>query len=369
MGSGGVRRCTEAETPRARAAARRTSSAPAAGSRCTAMPTARRSISPSSAPARAAAPSPASSPKPAFRWSRSRPGPFWRPLEDFASDEKCAGRPLLDRRSHHRRRRSDRARQQQLRSRRRRHHRPLYDDRASAGGPNGSSARSQLGYARDWPISFDELEPYYEEAEEALKMAGPVRYPWSRRRKRYPYREHEVNALGPRPRPRLREARHQMVAAPARHALGAARHGASLRLSRLLRLWLLDQRQAERARHLHPARDQGWRRNPRPAMVGRIEMKDGRATGLLYHREGRWRRQKARHVVVAGYAIETPRLLLNSACPDFPDGLANDDGSRRHAPHVPLGARRLGLSRRGDQELQGAALHGRHRALELRRQR
>ena len=47
-------------------------------------------------------------------------------------------------------------------------------------------------------------------------------------------------------------------------------------------------------------------------MVGRIETEDGgRATGVHYQREGRWRFQKARNVVVAGYAIETPRLLLN----------------------------------------------------------
>jgi choline dehydrogenase-like flavoprotein len=45
-----------------------------------------------------------------------------------------------------------------------------------------------------------------------------------------------------------------------------------------------------------------------------------------YHREGVWRFQKARNVVVAGYAIETPRLLLNSACPQFPQGLANSNG-------------------------------------------
>ncbi len=29
-------------------------------------------------------------------------------------------------------------------------------------------------------------------------------------------------------------------------------------------------------------------------------------------------------VAVAGYSIETPRLLLNSACREFPDGLLND---------------------------------------------
>ena len=47
---------------------------------------------------------------------------------------------------------------------------------------------------------------------------------------------------------------------------------------------------------------------------------------MHYHREGRWRFQRARNVVVAGYAIETPRLLLNSASDRFPDGLANSSG-------------------------------------------
>jgi choline dehydrogenase-like flavoprotein len=63
------------------------------------------------------------------------------------------------------------------------------------------------------------------------------------------------------------------------------------------------------------------------AMVGRIEIdRGGLAAGVHYRREGRWRFQKARNVVVAGYAVETPRLLLGSACPQFPDGLANSSG-------------------------------------------
>ena len=63
-------------------------------------------------------------------------------------------------------------------------------------------------------------------------------------------------------------------------------------------------------------------------MVGRIEMgKDGRATGLHYHREGQWRLQKARHVVVAGYAIETPRLLSTPPATQFPEGSPTSNGS------------------------------------------
>jgi hypothetical protein len=47
-------------------------------------------------------------------------------------------------------------------------------------------------------------------------------------------------------------------------------------------------------------------------------------TGVRYHREERWHFQKAKNV--AGYAIETPRLLLNSASVRHPNGLANNSG-------------------------------------------
>jgi len=36
--------------------------------------------------------------------------------------------------------------------------------------------------------------------------------------------------------------------------------------------------------------------------------------------------QRARNVIVAGYAVESPRLLLNSATDRYPDGLANSSG-------------------------------------------
>jgi choline dehydrogenase-like flavoprotein len=64
------------------------------------------------------------------------------------------------------------------------------------------------------------------------------------------------------------------------------------------------------------------------AMVGKIETDAAgeRATGVRYFRQGQWRFQKAVNVVVAGYAIETPRLLLNSATARQPEGLGNSSG-------------------------------------------
>ena len=63
------------------------------------------------------------------------------------------------------------------------------------------------------------------------------------------------------------------------------------------------------------------------ALVGKIEIDHAGLAGLHYHREGAWRFQRARNDVVAGYAIETPRLLLDSGTDRFfSDGLANRSG-------------------------------------------
>jgi choline dehydrogenase-like flavoprotein len=60
--------------------------------------------------------------------------------------------------------------------------------------------------------------------------------------------------------------------------------------------------------------------------VTRVELDEatGRATGVVYVKDGVERFQRADAVAVCGYAIETPRLLLNSASPRHPNGLGNN---------------------------------------------
>ncbi|AXY40999.1 GMC family oxidoreductase [Halomonas sp. JS92-SW72] len=72
--------------------------------------------------------------------------------------------------------------------------------------------------------------------------------------------------------------------------------------------------------------------------VARIEHDEsGKVTAVVYFdAEGREQRQRARLVAVAGNSIETPRLLLNSASNLFPSGLANGSGQvgRNYMRHM-----------------------------------
>ncbi|MBU7442285.1 GMC family oxidoreductase [Paraburkholderia fungorum] len=193
--------------------------------------------------------------------------------------------------------------------------------------PEWFKSRSVLGYGVDWPLDWREMWRYYAEVEAALRISGPVNYPWGPKRPRYPGRAHELNAAA-------------MVLARGCEALGISWSATPLATLSAPR---------EKA---HPCVYRGfcvagcatnakqsalvtW--IPRAvragaeirdlAMVGRIVTDDaGRATGVEYFREGRWKFQRARQVVVAGYAIETPRLLLMSANARFPHGLANSSG-------------------------------------------
>lgn len=51
--------------------------------------------------------------------------------------------------------------------------------------PNDFRMRTQYGVGQDWPIAYDELEPYYEEVEDIMMIGGPTVTPFPRR-KPYP---------------------------------------------------------------------------------------------------------------------------------------------------------------------------------------
>ncbi len=193
--------------------------------------------------------------------------------------------------------------------------------------PEWFKSRSVLGYGADWPLDWREMWEYYTKAERALAIAGPVTYPWGPKRPRYPYRAHQINgaaALLARGAEAMgiqwTETPLATVSAPRGDSppcvyRGFCRIGCST-----------NAKQSQLVTFIPRALQAGAEIRDL-AMVGRIETgPDGRATGVHYMRNGAWRFQKARNVIVAGYAIETPRLLLASANDRYPDGLANSSG-------------------------------------------
>lgn len=253
-------------------------------------------------------------------------GPYWRPLEDFASDEQEQTKLYwLDNRI------SDGDDPLQL---------GKNNSGQAVGGstvhftmvslrfrPEWFRARTALGYGADWPVDWREMWRYYDEVEDALKISGPVHYPWGPHRPRYPYRAHPLNAAAEvlargaeklgiewSPTPLATLSAPRGLAHPCVYR-GFCAVGCSTNAKQSALVTWIPRALAAGAE----IRDL--------AMVGRVEVgADDRVHGLHYHREGTWRFQKARNVVVAGYAIETPRLLLNSANARFPDGLANRSG-------------------------------------------
>jgi choline dehydrogenase-like flavoprotein len=183
--------------------------------------------------------------------------------------------------------------------------------------------------ALDWPISLADLAPYYDRAEQKLGLAGTHGIPPLPANNNYKVFANGAQRVGYRrfhtghyaANPVARDGR------PATIQDGFAFQGVKNR-SRWSTLY------TEIPRALATGR-----LDLRPEChVIRVETDDGGlATGVTYvDGDGLEQFQRARIVAVAGNAIETPRLLLNSATTLFPDGLANSSGQlgRNYMRHL-----------------------------------
>jgi choline dehydrogenase-like flavoprotein len=198
----------------------------------------------------------------------------------------------------------------------------------------------------DWPVSYDELEPYYEKAEWEIGVSGddsqnPNKGP---RRKPYPMpaqpptREHEI--LEPAAK---RLGLHPFPIPMLRNSVPYNGRGACMRCR-----WCVgfacevDAKCGTQNTVIPTAIATGNCEIRTGAMVRRINVDDrGRASGVDYiDSNDRLQTQPADVVIVAGAAIETARLMLNSKCRQFPNGLGNryDCVGRNLQGHTYTGA-------------------------------
>ena len=181
----------------------------------------------------------------------------------------------------------------------------------------------------DWPITLQELEPYYVRAEDNMGVAGtgdrPYHSPNNNAKillegaRRVGYTKASTGHYG-----------QNSVEYDGRPA--TIQDGFCFEGNRSRAKWsplVADLPKGEKTGHLEVRPE---------AMVLRIEHDDaGKVTGVVYaDADGNHQFQAARVVCVAGNSIETPRLLFNSSSSLHPDGLANSSGQvgRNYMRHM-----------------------------------
>jgi choline dehydrogenase-like flavoprotein len=198
--------------------------------------------------------------------------------------------------------------------------------------PSDFQVKTLDGAAADWPLSYEELEPYYERMEREYPVSGPDYFPWGKPHG-YPYAPLEAGTAGQK----LIEGCVKLgirVVAGGPVAIPAGRTGK--RPHCIMRGFCLlgckvGAKSSIHLSHIPDAIDHGAEIRT-GSMAYEIPLDAlGRVTGVRYFRtlpDGRVieEEQAARAVIVAGYSIETPRLLLHSKSALFPDGLANSSG-------------------------------------------
>jgi choline dehydrogenase-like flavoprotein len=185
-------------------------------------------------------------------------------------------------------------------------------------------SRDRVG--ADWPISYDELLPHYERVERELPVAGQD-WPWGYPH-RYPFSPHPVTGAALKLWEGAIKLGIEMRVGPVGIVNGTfGNRPHCIYRGYCLQGCKVNAKASPFVTHLPDALAHGVEIRAN-CMAARIELNErGHASGVTYFAEGseQERRQRAKVVAVAGYSIETPRLLLNSQSPQFPNGLCNNN--------------------------------------------
>lgn len=184
------------------------------------------------------------------------------------------------------------------------------------------------GVGEDWPITYNDLAPFYDKIERDIAVSGPKHFLWGEFRGPYPYPEREPissNAeifrigcenLGIRTVvPPLSINSAPFDGRPPCINRGFCNQGCmpNAKFSTLVH-------------HIPKAIAYGAEVISDSMVTQVLSNKEGLVTGVTFNHDGKTYEQKARIVILANFVVETPRLLLHSANAQFPNGLANSSG-------------------------------------------
>ncbi|MCX6762900.1 MAG: GMC family oxidoreductase [Candidatus Moranbacteria bacterium] len=207
--------------------------------------------------------------------------------------------------------------------------------------PSDFKTKSLDGVGVDWPIDYDELEPYYTEIEQNLPIAGPENFPWTRQSKPYPQPAHRLSCVDQK------------------FKLGTEKLGIKVASCPLALI-------TEPVTGRQPCINRGFCEQgckpkaksstlvtyiPRGmtaggkivanAMAKKINLdKTGKKIeSVIYIKNNKEYEIECNTLILSAFAVETPRILLNNKSEKFPDGLANSSGTigkylMCHSDHV-----------------------------------
>ena len=190
--------------------------------------------------------------------------------------------------------------------------------------PSDFEVETRDAVGTDWPISYRDLKPHYERLERELPVAGQ-HWPWGDPHG-YPHAPHPVAGGALRAWEGARRVGIEMKVGPVAIANGSfGNRPHCIYRGLCLQGCKVNAKASPLVTHVPDALAHGVEIRA-DCMATRIELDEsGRCSGVAFVHEGRERFQRAEAVAVAGYSIETPRLLLHSTSPRFPDGLANQN--------------------------------------------
>lgn len=195
--------------------------------------------------------------------------------------------------------------------------------------PKSMKLRTSFGVGKDWPISYAQLEPYYNEAERLIGVAGPKLDDSRPRSQPYPLPAHEISYASSK-------------IAKGFEALGLQWQENSLAILSRPYDGRPECNYCNNCARGCPRTDKGsvdvtflrkavasenFKIRTESTVVRINAGTHDRISGVEYFdKEGNLHEVKTRILVLACGAIETPRLLLNSANRYASEGIANESG-------------------------------------------
>ncbi|UCG73906.1 MAG: GMC family oxidoreductase [Chromatiales bacterium] len=185
----------------------------------------------------------------------------------------------------------------------------------------------------DWPFDYDELAPWYDQAEDRMGVTGTHDIEHLPGNNNYKVMEAGARKLG---YTQINTNNVAINSKPRDGRPGCLQLGFCTSGCKVAAKWCTlytEIPQAEATGHFELRTE---------CMAVEVQLDDNnRVSGVAYlDADGERHVQKARVVCIGGNVVETTRLLLNSTSERFPDGLANSSGmvGRNYMRHVLAGA-------------------------------